>query len=98
MLPFESLYGRRCRSTIGWFEDGDVKLLCVDLLKEAQERVRFRKKGKFIPRYIGLFEILGGIKLVAYKLALSPNLSGVHPVFHMSMLKKYHGDEDYIIK
>ncbi|KAH0765327.1 hypothetical protein KY285_001198 [Solanum tuberosum] len=35
---------------------------------------------------------------VAYRLALPPNLSGVHPVFHVSMLKRYHGDGDYIIK
>ncbi|WMV32377.1 hypothetical protein MTR67_025762 [Solanum verrucosum] len=35
---------------------------------------------------------------MAYRLALPPNLSGVHPVFHVSMLKRYHGDGDYIIK
>ncbi|WMV20179.1 hypothetical protein MTR67_013564, partial [Solanum verrucosum] len=35
---------------------------------------------------------------VAYRLALPPNLSGVHLVFHVSMLKRYHGDMDYIIK
>ncbi|WMV41021.1 hypothetical protein MTR67_034406 [Solanum verrucosum] len=35
---------------------------------------------------------------VAYRLALPPSLSGVHPLFHVSMLKKYHGDGDYIIK
>ncbi|WMV49779.1 hypothetical protein MTR67_043164, partial [Solanum verrucosum] len=35
---------------------------------------------------------------VAHRLVVPPNLSGVHPVFHVSMLKRYHGDGDYIIK
>ena len=34
---------------------------------------------------------------MAYELALPPGLSGVHPVFHASMLKRYHGDGNYII-
>ena len=33
-----------------------------------------------------------------YELALPPGLSGVHPVFHVSMLKRYHGDGNYIIR
>lgn len=60
--------------------------------------MRFGKKGKLSPRYIGPFEILGCVGLIAYKLALPPNLSGVHPVFHVSMLKRYHGDGDCSIK
>ena len=35
---------------------------------------------------------------VAYELALPPGLSGVHPVFHVSMLKRYHGNGNYIIR
>ena len=35
---------------------------------------------------------------MSYELALPPRLSGVHPVFHVSMLKRYHGDENYIIR
>ena len=35
---------------------------------------------------------------MAYELALPPGLSGVHPVFHVSMLQKYHGDGNYIIR
>ena len=40
MAPFEALYGRGCRSPIGWFEAGDVKPLGVDLVKDAQDKVR----------------------------------------------------------
>ncbi|XP_049414619.1 uncharacterized protein LOC125877335 [Solanum stenotomum] len=56
------------------------------------------KKGKLSPRYIGPFEILDCVGSMTYRLALPPSLSGVYPVFHVSMLKKFHGDRDYIIK
>ena len=49
------------------------------------------KKGKISPRYIGTFEVPESVGLVAYRLSLPPNLSGVHPAFHVSMLKRYHG-------
>ncbi|WMV09683.1 hypothetical protein MTR67_003068 [Solanum verrucosum] len=65
MVPFEALYGRGCRSPIGWFEDGDVKPLGVDLVKDVQDKVspmkgvtRFGKKGKLSLRYISPFEVL----------------------------------------
>ncbi|XP_059295534.1 uncharacterized protein LOC132048865 [Lycium ferocissimum] len=60
--------------------------------------LRFGKKGKLSPRFIGPFEILSRVEEVAYDLALSPGLSGVHPMFHFSMLKKYHRDGFYIIR
>jgi hypothetical protein len=48
----------------------------------------FGVKGKLAPRYIGLFLILEGYKLVAYRLQLPETLSTVHNVFHISQLKK----------
>lgn len=41
MAPFKTLFGRRCRSPIGWFKVGDMKSLGIDLVKEAQEKVSF---------------------------------------------------------
>ena len=51
--------------------------------------VRFGKQGKLSPRYIGPFEVLEKVGTIAYRLALPPSLSGVHVVFHISMLRKY---------
>ena len=50
---------------------------------------RFGKRGKLSPRFIRPFEILETIGTVAYRLALPPSISGVHEVFHVSMLRKY---------
>ena len=51
--------------------------------------VRYGKLGKLSPRFIGPFEILERIGTGAYRLALLPSMSGVHEVFHVSMLRKY---------
>ncbi|XP_070036746.1 uncharacterized protein [Nicotiana tomentosiformis] len=52
--------------------------------------MRFGKKGKLSPRYTSSFHVLERVGEVAYRLALPPNLSGVHPLFHVSMLQKYY--------
>ena len=59
--------------------------------------MRFGKKEKFSPRFIGPFEILERIGKVAYRIALSPDLASVHNVFHVSMLKKYVSDPSHIL-
>ena len=59
---------------------------------------RFGKKGKLSPRYVGPFEVLERIGDVAYRLALPPNLSQVHNVFHVSMLRKYEPDPAHVLK
>ena len=77
------------------FMEGEQVLLKVSPMKGV---MRFGKRGKLSPRYIGPFEVLKRVGEVAYELALPPGFSGVHTVFHVSMLKKYHGDENYIIR
>jgi hypothetical protein len=50
---------------------------------------RFKVKGMLAPRYVGPFKIVDHKVEVAYQLALPPQLSDMHDVFHMSQLKKY---------
>ena len=59
--------------------------------------VRFSKQGKLSLRYIGPFEIFKKVGTVAYQLALPPSLSGVHEVFHVSMLWKYTPDPTHVV-
>ncbi|GJV10963.1 retrotransposon protein, putative, ty3-gypsy subclass [Tanacetum coccineum] len=56
----------------------------------SEEFKRFGIKGKLSPRFIGPFEILERIGEVSYRLALPPQLSHVHDVFHVSLLRGYH--------
>ena len=59
--------------------------------------VRFGKWGKLAPRYNGPFETLERVGTVAYRLVLPPSLSGVHEVFHVSMLQKYTLDPAHVV-
>ncbi|GJS57458.1 hypothetical protein Tco_0652242 [Tanacetum coccineum] len=55
--------------------------------------VRFGKRGKLNPRYVGPFKVLEKVGSVAYKLELPEELSRVHSTFHVSNLKKCYVDE-----
>ena len=59
--------------------------------------VRFDKRGKLSPRFIGPFEILERVGTIAYQLALPTSMSGVHKVFHVSMLRKYTLDPAHVV-
>lgn len=76
------------------FMVGERVLLRVSPMKGV---MRFGKKGNLSPRFIGSFEILDRVGEVAYRLALPPSLSVVHPVFHVSMFQKYHGDPSHVL-
>ncbi|GKC50346.1 putative reverse transcriptase domain-containing protein [Tanacetum coccineum] len=73
------------QETTGKFEVEDQVLLKVSPWKGV---IRFGKKGKLTPRYVGPFEILERIGPVAYRLRLPKELSSVHDTFHVSNLKK----------
>ena len=76
------------------FEVGDKVFLKVAPMRGV---VRFERRGKLSPRFVGPFEILERIGPVAYRLALPPSLSTVHDVFHVSMLRKYVPDPSHVV-
>ena len=60
--------------------------------------VRFGKRGKLSPHYIGPFEIVERVCPVAYRLDLPVELYRVHNVFHISMLRKYILDPSHVLE
>ena len=59
--------------------------------------MKFGKKGKLSLRYIGLFEVIELVDIVAYRLALLLALSRFHDIFHVSILKKYLHDPSDVL-
>nr|GFB65861.1 putative reverse transcriptase domain-containing protein [Tanacetum cinerariifolium] len=76
------------------FQVGDKVMLKVSPWKGV---VRFGKRGKLNPMYVGPFKVLERIGDVAYKLDLLEELSRVHNTFHGSNLKKCHADEPLVV-
>ncbi|GJW88176.1 putative reverse transcriptase domain-containing protein [Tanacetum coccineum] len=101
-LPFEALYGlklEKLKYSKSYadlkrkpmeFQVGDKVMLKVSPWKGV---VRFGKRGKLNPRYVGPFKVIERVGEVAYKLELPGELSRVHNTFHVSNLKKCHADE-----
>jgi hypothetical protein len=77
------------------FAVGDEVFLKVSLTKGI---VRFGIKGKLSPRYIGTYLIIAHVGSLANRLQLPESMAGVHPVFHVSMWRKYITDPELKIE
>ena len=77
------------------FSSKDLVFFKVSPMKGV---MRFGKKGKLALRYIGPFEIKSRVGEVAYRLVLPPELSRIHPVFHVSILRKYISDHSHVLQ
>ena len=76
------------------YEIGEKVFLKVSPWKKV---MRFGKKGKLSPRFIGPNEVIEKVGPVAYRLALPPELENIHSVFHVSMLRRYRSDPSHVV-
>ncbi|KAL6219503.1 hypothetical protein ACLB2K_007262 [Fragaria x ananassa] len=60
--------------------------------------IHFGKRGKLSPRFIGPYEIIKRVGSLAYRLVLPPELSRIHYVFHVSILRKYIADPSHVLQ
>ena len=141
IVPYEALYGRKCKTPLCWTELSEKKVMGPDLIQETEEKVkmirerlklaidrhksyvdmkrkdiryeigekvflkvspwkkvmRFEKNGKLSPRFLGPYEVIEKVGLVAYILALPPELEKIHNVFHVSMLRRYRSDPSHVV-
>ncbi|XP_050222243.1 uncharacterized protein LOC126672339 [Mercurialis annua] len=112
MAPYEAFYGCKWRSSISWEEVSEHKLSGAEIIQITSEKVgdyvslrvlpmkcvaRFGVKGKLEPRYVGSYEITERVEMVAYRLALSPDMSLDHLVFYVTLLRKCISDLSHVI-
>ena len=87
-------YADNCKKDLE-FEVGDHVFLKVSPMKSV---MRFGRKGKPSPRFVGPFEILEKVGTLVYKVALPSGLSKIHNLFHVSTLRKYVFDPFHVVE
>ncbi|XP_016705344.1 uncharacterized protein [Gossypium hirsutum] len=104
MEPYEALYGHRCRTPSCWTKLGERRALGLELVSDTEDKVlpwkkvlRFGRKAKLSPSFIGPYCILRRVGPVAYQLELPLKLERIHDVFHVSMLRRYCSDPTHVV-
>nr|KYP61005.1 Retrotransposable element Tf2 [Cajanus cajan] len=104
MAPFEALYGRRCRTPLCWVNKmlshaRDVVVFVTTRLVTTHHTVYLKpdRKEQVYPK-IHPELLLQRVGPVAYRLALSPSLSNLHDVFHVSLLGRYVHDPSHVVE
>ncbi|KZV53932.1 hypothetical protein F511_04523 [Dorcoceras hygrometricum] len=77
------------------FQVGDLVFLKVSPFRSV---MIFGLKVKLAPRYVGPYEIVEKIGPLAYRLLLPPDMSSLHDVFNVSMLRKYEPDPSHVLR
>jgi len=77
------------------FEAGDHVFLRVTPMAGIGKAIKSRN---LTPRFVGPYQILRRIGVVAYEIALPPHLANLHNVFHMSQLQKYIADPSHVLE
>ncbi|KAA3474392.1 DNA/RNA polymerases superfamily protein [Gossypium australe] len=76
------------------YEVGNHVFLKVSHWKKV---LRFDRKGKLSPRFIGSYQVFRLFGSLSYQLELPLKLDSIHDVFHMSMLRRYHSDPSHVV-
>ena len=76
------------------YEIGEKVFLKVSPWKKV---MRFGRKGKLSPRFIGPYEVIEKVGPMAYRFALPPELEKIHNFFHVSMLRRYKSDPSHVV-
>ncbi|PSR88443.1 Transposon Tf2-6 polyprotein [Actinidia chinensis var. chinensis] len=112
MAPFEVLYGRKCRTPVYWTKVGERQLLGVEMIQDTIEKIKTvhkhlkvvqsRQKSYADNRRWELefeipYAIMERVGTSAYRLELLPEISKLHNVFHVSMLRKYITDPSHVL-
>ncbi|GJR65723.1 putative reverse transcriptase domain-containing protein [Tanacetum coccineum] len=108
VMDFGGSWDTHLLSPVIWAEVGESQYIFLEIMHETTEKIvqikermkmarsmiRFGKKGKLAPRYVGPFEIVECVRPIAYRLKLPQDLSCIHDTFHVSNLKKCLAESD----
>ncbi|KAL6184962.1 hypothetical protein ACLB2K_041097 [Fragaria x ananassa] len=108
IAPFEALYGRQCHTPLCWNKVGERELCGPEIIHDTNEKIKVvrdrlkaaqsRQKSYADVRRKDLEFQVERVGSLAYRLVLPPELSRIHNVFHVSMLRKYIADPSHVLE